>query len=156
MNHGHIHLFPCFQVTRKRLFNSIQDMKGKIRVFCRVRPMLDFEERRGQSIAISIPDEFTAAHFWKDDKKAREYQFDQVRHVTELLEVFFSSCQVMIQAASSVQSAALPVGVWGRAISGSGLSGDQVPGAVCVRWIQRLHFCLRSNWIREDFHHLWL
>ena len=57
-------------------------MKGKIRVFCRVRPMLDFEEARGQSIAISIPDEFTAAHFWKDDKKAREYQFDQVRRET--------------------------------------------------------------------------
>ena len=62
------------------MFNSIQDMKGKIRVFCRVRPMLDFEEARGQSLAISIPDEFTASHFWKDDKKAREYQFDQVRN----------------------------------------------------------------------------
>lgn len=67
------------QVTRKRLFNTIQDMKGKIRVFCRVRPMLDFESDRGQKIAISIPDELTAAHFWKDEKKQREYPFDQVR-----------------------------------------------------------------------------
>lgn len=67
------------QVTRKRLFNTIQDMKGKIRVFCRVRPMLDFESERGQKIAISIPDELTAAHFWKDEKKQREYPFDQVR-----------------------------------------------------------------------------
>ena len=66
------------QVTRKRLFNTIQDMKGKIRVFCRVRPMLDFESERGQKIAISIPDELTAAHFWKDEKKQREYPFDQV------------------------------------------------------------------------------
>ena len=66
------------QVTRKRLFNTIQDMKGKIRVFCRVRPMLDFEAERGQKVAISIPDELTAAHFWKDEKKQREYPFDQV------------------------------------------------------------------------------
>lgn len=69
---------PVVQVTRKRLFNTIQDMKGKIRVFCRVRPMLDFESERGQKIAISIPDELTAAHFWKDEKKPREYPFDQV------------------------------------------------------------------------------
>jgi hypothetical protein len=27
------------QLIRKRLHNQIEDMKGKIRVFCRVRPM---------------------------------------------------------------------------------------------------------------------
>jgi hypothetical protein len=53
-------------------------MKGKIRVFCRVRPMLGFEEQRGHHVAITIPDEFTIAHFWKEEKRAREYQFDQV------------------------------------------------------------------------------
>lgn len=47
--------------------------------------MLDFEEARGQNVALSIPDEFTASHFWKDDKKAREYQFDQVCYL-------FQSC----------------------------------------------------------------
>ena len=66
------------QVNRKKLFNTIQDMKGKIRVYCRVRPILDFERERGQKEAIFVPDELTASHFWKDEKKAREYPFDQV------------------------------------------------------------------------------
>ena len=30
-------------LIRKRLHNIIEDMKGKIRVFCRVRPMSDHE-----------------------------------------------------------------------------------------------------------------
>lgn len=54
-------------------------MKGKIRVYCRVRPMLTFERERGQKEALLVPDELTASHFWKDEKKPREYQFDQVR-----------------------------------------------------------------------------
>ncbi len=42
-------LFTCCpQVTRKRYFNMMEDMKGKIRVFCRVRPMLTFESDKGQ------------------------------------------------------------------------------------------------------------
>jgi hypothetical protein len=32
------------QVTRKRAFNMMEDLKGKIRVYCRVRPILNFEK----------------------------------------------------------------------------------------------------------------
>lgn len=53
-------------------------MKGKIRVYCRVRPMLPFEKNKGQSIAISVPDELTIGHPWKDEKKNREYVFDTI------------------------------------------------------------------------------
>ena len=74
-----VHHELAVQVTRKKLFNTIQDMKGKIRVYCRVRPMLDFETERGQAVALNVPDELTASHFWKDEKKPREYQFDSVR-----------------------------------------------------------------------------
>ena len=33
---------------RKKYFNQMEDMKGKIRVYARVRPMLPFEAERGQ------------------------------------------------------------------------------------------------------------
>lgn len=36
------------QVARKRAFNMIEDLKGKIRVYCRVRPILNFEKDKGQ------------------------------------------------------------------------------------------------------------
>ena len=54
----------------------MEDMKGKIRVFARVRPMLDFEADRGHRNALNIPDELTLDHIWKDKK--REYNFDAV------------------------------------------------------------------------------
>jgi hypothetical protein len=41
-------LYRDEQVARKRSFNMMEDMKGKIRVYCRVRPMLNFERDKGQ------------------------------------------------------------------------------------------------------------
>lgn len=35
-------------VARKRAHNALQDAKGKIRVYCRVRPMLEFEAAKKQ------------------------------------------------------------------------------------------------------------
>lgn len=61
---------------RKKYFNMMEDMKGKIRVYARVRPMLEFERSRGQKEALIIPDELSLEHMWKDKK--REYSFDAV------------------------------------------------------------------------------
>ena len=33
-------------MSRKRAFNMMEDLKGKIRVYCRVRPILNFEKVR--------------------------------------------------------------------------------------------------------------
>lgn len=35
-------------IMRKKIFNQMEDMKGKIRVYCRVRPILQMEKDRGQ------------------------------------------------------------------------------------------------------------
>ncbi|GFH29557.1 uncharacterized protein HaLaN_28241 [Haematococcus lacustris] len=70
-------LYRDEQVARKRAFNTMEDMKGKIRVFCRVRPILPFEFEKGQTFALNLPDELTVTHPWKDEKKHREYGFDQ-------------------------------------------------------------------------------
>lgn len=35
-------------VARKRAHNALEDAKGKIRVFARIRPLLDFEAARKQ------------------------------------------------------------------------------------------------------------
>ena len=54
----------------------MEDMKGKIRVFARVRPVLKFEAQRGAKNALLIPDVLTVEHQWKEKK--REYNFDSV------------------------------------------------------------------------------
>lgn len=61
---------------RKKVYNLMEDMKGKIRVFARVRPMLKFEKEKGQNLVLKVMDELTLAHDWKSQK--REYGFDAV------------------------------------------------------------------------------
>ena len=51
-------LYKKEMTLRKRYFNHLEDLKGKIRVYVRVRPLLDLE--RGQGNALSILDEGTS------------------------------------------------------------------------------------------------
>ena len=43
-------------LQRKRLHNQIEDMKGKIRVFCRVRPMNSSEIQMGALPVVTLID----------------------------------------------------------------------------------------------------
>ena len=61
---------------RKRVFNQMEDMKGKIRVYARVRPILAFETAQGQAEALTFPDPLTLNLTWRREK--REYQFDNI------------------------------------------------------------------------------
>ena len=44
---------------RKKLHNEIQDLKGQIRVYCRVRPMSDRELEIGSLPVVTILDQYT-------------------------------------------------------------------------------------------------
>ena len=46
-------------VKRKKVHNMLEDMKGKIRVFCRIRPMNEKEKEMNCTSIIAIVDEFT-------------------------------------------------------------------------------------------------
>ena len=84
-------------IARKKIHNAIEDMKGKIRVYCRIRPMLDFEKSRGQVMAIETPDELTIALKWKDKK--REFCFDAVFDGATQQEKVFEDTKHLIQSA---------------------------------------------------------
>lgn len=52
-------------------------MKGKIRVYCRLRPLNEKEiAEKEKKVLISV-DEFTVEHPWKDDK-AKQHIYDRV------------------------------------------------------------------------------
>jgi len=62
---------------RRKYFNMLQDLRGNIRVFCRVRPLLPFEIKKGYSECITFPEE--GALLIKDDKdQMLKFEFDQV------------------------------------------------------------------------------
>ena len=46
-------------LLRKKYYNIIEDMKGKVRVYCRSRPISKTEKDRGNFSVINSPDEFT-------------------------------------------------------------------------------------------------
>jgi len=87
------------QVSRKRAFNMMEDLKGKIRVYCRVRPILNFEKDKGQTFCLQIPDELTVTHAWRDEKKHREYNFDQVFDPCRSQANVFEDTKHLIQSA---------------------------------------------------------
>eukprot|EP00440_Ansanella_granifera_P063333 gb/GFBE01068674.1/.p1 GENE.gb/GFBE01068674.1/~~gb/GFBE01068674.1/.p1 ORF type:complete len:794 (+),score=111.61 gb/GFBE01068674.1/:1-2382(+) len=42
------------ETHRRRLHNAFQDMKGQLRVYCRVRPLLSAERKRGETEALRV------------------------------------------------------------------------------------------------------
>ncbi|KAB1200217.1 Kinesin-like calmodulin-binding protein [Morella rubra] len=70
-------LYKEEQVLRKRYFNTIEDMKGKIRVFCRLRPLNEKEIAEKERDVLTSLDEFTVEHPWKDDKP-KQHMYDRV------------------------------------------------------------------------------
>eukprot|EP00210_Caulerpa_lentillifera_P002367 g2271.t1 len=87
------------KVRRRKIHNSVEDLKGKIRVFARVRPMLSHESKRGQSEALSLPDELSISHWWKREDCPREYSFDKVFGPNACQKDVLTDVQDLIQSA---------------------------------------------------------
>eukprot|EP00884_Botryococcus_braunii_P012518 jgi/Botrbrau1/21267/Bobra.39_2s0057.2 len=84
-------------IMRKKIYNMMEDMKGKIRVFARVRPILNFEKEKGQNLALKVMDELTLAHDWKSQK--REYGFDAVYDPQASQEKVYADTSHLVQSA---------------------------------------------------------
>lgn len=81
-------LYKEEQVLRKRYFNTIEDMKGKIRVYCRIRPLGEKEiVEKDRNVLVTL-DEFTLEHQWKDDIKRHSYDhvFDEYSTQDDVFE----------------------------------------------------------------------
>ena len=64
---------------RERLFNIVQELRGNIRVFCRVRPISREESKNGNNEIISYPkDEENELIVTKKDGRLSKFEFDQV------------------------------------------------------------------------------
>lgn len=120
-------LYKEESITRKKLYNAMEDMKGKIRVYCRVRPLLQFEKDRGQEMAVNIPDELTINLNWKDKK--REFTFDSVFTGDTSQEKVFADTKHLIQ--SAVDGYNVCIFAYGQTGSGKTFTiygNDELPG----------------------------
>ncbi|XP_061341742.1 kinesin-like protein KIN-14E [Gastrolobium bilobum] len=91
-------LYKEEQVLRKRYFNTIEDMKGKIRVYCRLRPLSEKEIADKERDALTTVDEFTVEHPWKDDK-TKQHIYDRVFDGDATQEDVFEDTRYLVQSA---------------------------------------------------------
>ncbi|CAL8070982.1 unnamed protein product [Calicophoron daubneyi] len=104
------------QVLRKKYYNIIEDMKGKIRVYCRLRPITPAEESRKCSIAAIAGDEYTISI--KGPNGHQFFQFDRVFDEKCSQEAVFNETSSLIQTAIDGYN----VCIFGYGTTGSGKS----------------------------------
>eukprot|EP00928_Gymnodinium_smaydae_P041826 TRINITY_DN2825_c0_g1_i1.p1 TRINITY_DN2825_c0_g1~~TRINITY_DN2825_c0_g1_i1.p1 ORF type:complete len:1318 (-),score=339.79 TRINITY_DN2825_c0_g1_i1:32-3430(-) len=89
------------QKLRRRLHNHIQDMKGTIRVFCRVRPMIHREKAQGDILSLRKLDHFSVELDRPTPKgmETRMFQFDAVFEASCGQDEVFGECRDLVQSA---------------------------------------------------------
>ncbi|KAG0454497.1 hypothetical protein HPP92_023789 [Vanilla planifolia] len=91
-------LYKEEQILRKKYYNVIEDMKGKIRVFCRLRPLNGKEIAEKENDILIAVDEFTVAHPWKIDR-VKEHFYDYVLDQSASQDDVFESTKYLLQSA---------------------------------------------------------
>ncbi|CAI5998428.1 unnamed protein product [Closterium sp. NIES-65] len=128
--------------------HMMEDMKGKIRVYARWRPLSGRERGEGQRMVLEMPDEFTLQHPWKDPLRPgqpKAYQFDRVFDHTATQEAVFEDTRYLIQ--SAIDGYNVCIFAYGQTGSGKTFTiygGDNNPG-LTPRAMQELFNCLRKE-----------
>ncbi|KAJ4873354.1 Kinesin-like calmodulin-binding protein [Raphanus sativus] len=91
-------LYKEEQVLRKKYYNTIEDMKGKIRVYCRIRPLNEKENSEEEKQMLTSVDEFTVEHPWKDEKR-KQHMYDRVFDMRASQDDVFEDTKYLIQSA---------------------------------------------------------
>ncbi len=81
------------RVLRKKYFNTIEDLKGKVRVYCRLRPLTPVEQRVQHSVA-DVVDPYTLVI--NTPKGPKEFHFDRVFLPDDTQETVFEDTHVNI------------------------------------------------------------
>ncbi len=106
----------AFETERRRLHNTIQELKGNIRVFCRVRPLLgeeaadgnaikhiEFDDADDKSLALTrqpdSPTEHSVAGGLKGKASKYDFQFDKVFGPSTSQPQVFDEISQLVQSA---------------------------------------------------------
>ncbi|XP_054746383.1 protein claret segregational [Anastrepha obliqua] len=119
-------------LERKELHNTIMDLRGNIRVFCRVRPPLDFE-REKLLCGWNYIDESTVEIQSYDNKNkcaAHTFSFDHVFHPNSKQEDIFEMVSPLIQ--SALDGYNICIFAYGQTGSGKTYTMDGIPTNVGV------------------------
>jgi len=82
----------------RQFHNQLQELKGALRVFCRVRPLNSRETKKGDHIAVDIPDAFTVV-VTKPDNEKQVFNYDTIFGPTTTQSEVFYEVKSLVQSA---------------------------------------------------------
>eukprot|EP01065_Artemidia_motanka_P034999 TRINITY_DN42966_c0_g1_i1.p1 TRINITY_DN42966_c0_g1~~TRINITY_DN42966_c0_g1_i1.p1 ORF type:complete len:907 (+),score=305.18 TRINITY_DN42966_c0_g1_i1:55-2721(+) len=86
---------------RKKYYNDLQDMRGNIRVYCRVRPLIAKETEEGHRDITAFgsdPEINDMLIVQGDDREKRKYEFDRVFRTDEQQDAVFQDTRPLIES----------------------------------------------------------
>ncbi|XP_076854573.1 putative LOC110439812 homolog [Brachyhypopomus gauderio] len=89
--------YTAERTLRKKYYNMVEDMKGKIRVLCRIRPQTRAELARGTCTIVSCLDDYSV--ILETPRGPREFQFDRIFSADSTQEEVFQESSRLIQSA---------------------------------------------------------
>jgi len=133
------------ETRRKKLHNAIEDLKGSIRVFCRVRPLSSKEKAQGDTTITKAVDSMTLGI--KDNPN---FQFDAVFTPGTQAEVF-EDCKDLVQ--SAVDGYNVTMFAYGQTGAGKTYTMYGAPGdeGTAPRTIQEIFRVTEQNKNRFNF-----
>ena len=133
-------LYKSEHLLRKQLYNDMIDMKGRIRVYCRVRPLSQKEIEKGDREAIEAVDEFNVS--LKNVKNLNSY--DAVFGPESTQDQVFEDTKRMVQSAvDGYNVCILAYGATGSGKTHTIQGAEGNPG-ICPRALSEL-FRITSN-----------
>jgi hypothetical protein len=86
-------------VLRKKVHNELEDLKGAIRVFCRVRPFAKYEVERNCQLAVEFPFDGCSIEVSNEGKANKSYIFDSVFSPDSTQEMVFEDTKRLCSSA---------------------------------------------------------
>ncbi|XP_023249739.1 kinesin-like protein KIN-14E [Seriola lalandi dorsalis] len=139
------------RTMRKKYYNMVEDMKGKIRVFCRIRPVSRTEDVQGEAVVVDKIDDYSVTV--ETPRGLREFQFDKVFSAEVSQEDLFHDTYRLIQ--SAIDGYNVCIFAYGQTGSGKTFTmvGDKEqknPGII-PRSFNAIFDIIRENSTKFDF-----
>lgn len=80
---------------RKKLFNDIMELRGNIRVFARVRPVVPMEDSQGAEVVVTFPDDDSIG-LVNSKRQRKQWQFDHVFRPENTNDDVFDQCKDLL------------------------------------------------------------
>lgn len=85
-------------LEKRKLHNTIQELKGNIRVFCRARPLIGFEIEAGEQSVVSTPQEGELVVLDPKHRQKKKFEFDEVFGAEATQDQIFEDTRQLIRS----------------------------------------------------------